>query len=374
MTIGLHPPLARIERELFGSPNERVPTSDTVDPNQAITTQAPAMPAHLLALIERKVAATQALAPGPLAVGQMRSLAGIPPAAGQGPRMRTSAILLGRWVSGRRWAGWMVAQEVDYATDRDLVLQEDDGIFAPEVALVQTWNPLEIELTGQETILGRVSADTLAAVLKLSAPHGSDDHYVAPRPGRIGAWDLDAETTVVTGTPLGDADPRSAYQHLYRQLAMELAGAGATQNAAPVTTPPRESGGWRAWLQHTFARPAWTFGALALLVVQGTWILVGQHTDIGDNARYRGVTTASQDTVCRTRLRVMFKLDTPYAELVLALRRVDATLVNGPSETGEIWIMPPADQDPREVAAMLRQQRVIERVDVVLPEGHPCKK
>ena len=374
MTPRLHPPLALIERELFGSQPDPTSAADVLDPNQAVSAPAPAMPAHLLALIERKVAATQAHPLGALAVGQIRSLVTIPPQAGQGPRMRTCAILLGRWVSGRRWAGWIVAQEVDYATDLDLVLQEDDGVFAPEAALIQTWNPLEVELTGKETILGRVSAETLAAVWKLSAPHGSDDHHVVPRPGRIGAWDLDAETTVVTGTPLGDEDPRSPYQQLYRQLASELAGASAVERAAPATAPTPDGRGWRAWLQHTFVRPAWTFGALALLVVQGTWMLASQQTDIEDGARYRGITATSQENACRTRLRLMFKLDTPYAELVLALRRVDATLVSGPSETGEIWILPPAGQDPREVAAMLRQQRVIERVDVVLPEGHPCKK
>ena len=374
MNTDLHPPLARIERELFGPETEPAPATAAVDPDRPEDAQVPALPAHLRALIERKVAAAAAHPPGPPAVGQIRSLAGVPPAPGQAPRLRTCAILLGRWVDGRRWAGWLVAQEVDYATDLDLVLQEDDGLFAPEAAVVQTWNPLEVELTGRETILGKVSGATLAAVLKLSAPHDADEHHVAPRPGRIGAWDLDADTTVVTGTPLGEDDPRAAYQQLYRRLAGDLAGAGARRVAAPPAKDAQAARGWRAWLQHTFVRPAWTFGALALVVLQGGWMLAGRQADPDDALRYRGITTTAQADACRTRLRVMFKLDTPYADVVLALRRADATLVSGPSEIGEIWVQPPADQDPREVAAMLRQQRVVERIEIVLPEGHACKK
>jgi len=366
MNTVLYPPLALIERELFGPDLPAAFDADAPDPAQPAT--APVMPAHLRALIERKVAANTAHPPGPPAVGQIRSLAGIPAHPGQAPRRRSSAILVGRWIEGRRWAGWMVAQEADYAGERDLVLQDDDGVMAPEAAMVQTWNPLEIELTGAEAILGKVPAATLAAVLKLAAPHAGQDDYVAPRPGRIGAWDLDAETTVVTGTPLGEYDPRSAYQQLYARLATELAAKPAT-NTAPAVEP-----GWRAWLRHTFVRPAWTFGALALLVGQSMWMLGGAQVDTQEDMRYRGAALAPHLGPCAARLRLVFKLDTPYEEVVLALRRADATLAGGPSETGEIWVLAPAGQDARELAAMLRQQRVVERVDVVLPEGAACRK
>lgn len=366
MTTLLHPPLALIERELFGSEADVDAEHDTVawaDDAQ------PAMPAHLLELVDRKAAAAQAFVPEPLAVGQIRCLAAVPDRLGQGRRLgRTCAVLLGRWVEGQRWAGWMVVQEADYASDRDLVLQEDDGLCAPEAAVVQAWNPVELTLHGNEAILGKLSAGGLGAVLKLSDPARQDEAFVAARPGRIGAWDIDGDTTVVTGTPLGlDDDPRIAYQQLYRRLAMECAAAVRTSAQAQAARD------WLGWLRHVFVRPAWTFGALAVAVCQSVWLLAGQ-PPLDEQALYRSVAAPAAADPCRTRIRVMFKLDTPYAEVVLALRRIDATLVSGPSETGEIWILPAMNQDPNEAAAMLRQNHLVEQTDLVLPERGKCKR
>ncbi|MGV7209824.1 hypothetical protein ACLB1G_18445 [Oxalobacteraceae bacterium A2-2] len=363
MSAALHPPLALIERELFG-PVEN-PVDATPEDGAGRDAAPAAMPPWLLALVERKVASVQAHGPQALAVGQIRCLPVLPARA----LGRTGAVLLGRCLGGRRWAGWLVAQEVDYAAERDLVLQDDDGILAPEAALVQTWNPVEVSLRGDEAVLGKLPAATLGAVLKLADRAGQAQEFVAPRPGRIGAWDLDGETTVVTGTPLaGPDDPRAAYQALYLRLAAECTA--AAQGHEPL--PPRAARSWRAWLEQVLVRPVWTFGALAVALLQAAWLLAGPFG--GQEALlYRGA-PAAQAEACRVKIRVMFKLDTPYAEVVLALRRVDATLVSGPSETGEIWILAAAGQDPHEVAATLRQNRLVEQTDVILPEGRSCKR
>jgi hypothetical protein len=369
MSILLHPPLALVERELFGQDDLGGDGADALPPGAIDQAAVPPIPEYLLELVGRKVAATRAYAPQRLAVGQIRCLSAIPAAEGQGRRLgRTCAVLLGRWIEGRRWAGWMVVQEVDYASERDLVLQEDDGVLAPEAAVVQAWNPVEIALRGDEAILGKLPAERLGAVLKLSEPAPEDAHFVAPRPGRIGAWDIDGDTTVVTGTPLAPGDdPRAAYQQLYRRLAAECAAAALPARAARPDLPRR----WSDWLRDTFVRPAWTFGALALVLCQTAWLFAGPGAS-QEEALYRGAAPVQADA-CHTRIRVMFKLDTPYSELVLALRRADATLVSGPSETGEIWILPAADQDPSEVAAMLRQNRLVEQVDVMAPVRRACK-
>ena len=368
--IMLHPPLALIERELFDHEDEDKNDGDVVGAAPWEGAASPPMPAHLLALVERKVAA--ACAPEAPAVGQIRCLAAIPGRQGPGRRLgRTCGVLLGRCIGGKRWAGWMVVQEVDYASDQDLVLQEDDGLFAPEAALVQTWNPVEIVLCGDEAILGKLSAERLGAVGKLADPVRADAGFVPARPGRIGAWDIDGATTVVTGTPLGDSgDPRLGYRQLYRRLAAECAAAAVASGATagrPETAPR-----WLAWLRQTFVTPAWTFGAMAVAVFQAAWLLGAPHA-VDEPALYRSAAPAHADT-CRTRIRVMFKLDVPYAELVSVLRRIDAVLVSGPSENGEIWILPAPEQDPFEAAAMLRQSRLVEQADVILPDSRRCRR
>jgi hypothetical protein len=127
-------------------------------------------------------------------------------------------------------------------------------------------------------------------------------------------------------------------------------------------------------MRASFVRPVWTFGALAVAVGQAAWMLAHDQVSAPeDTAVYRGI-APEEKAACRTTLRVVFKLDTPYAELVLALRRASVTLISGPSQTGEIWVLPPADQNPAETAAMLRQHHLVEYVDVIPPNSRSCAK
>jgi len=359
----LFPPLSQIERELFGVPDSFA-DEELVDPDRSPLGIAVAPSDHLLAMMERRVAADQAYPPAPLAVGQIRRLTSVSHSGRQ--LGRSCAVLLGRAVDGRRWAGWLVAQESDWAGERDLILQEEDGVLALDAAMAQAWNPVEVSLRGDEAILGKLSPQRVAAVSTLSSHVPTDAQWVAPRPGRIGAWDLDEGTTVVTGTPLGgDDDPRAAYQDLYRRLASELGFVAAPR-------PVRAS--WLDWLGAVFVRPVVTVGLAGLAVVQAGLLMFGGGANQEPDVAFRSVTVAALDDACRTRIRVMFKVDTPYAEVVVALRQVDARLVGGPSETGDIWILPPLDQDPNEVAAMLRQNHLVERSEVVPPEERACKR
>lgn len=375
MSIPLHPTLAAIERDLSGREEAAAAvTEPDVDPLVGNDLMVPPMPPRLRELVQRKVAAAHAVQPPP-AVGQIRGLVRVPDGEGGGrPLGKTCAVLLERWLGGRCWAGSLVAQEADYASDRDLVLQEDDGTIAPEAAMIQTWNPVEVELSGDEVLLGTLVPPALRAALKLGNPGFTHDDFVAPRPGRIGVWDLDADTTVVTGTPLGeDDDPRIAYQALYRNLAAEFTRATLARRLAAGARPAPEDTGWWSRLRQRFVRPAFTFALLAFVVGETGWMVANRQSDtVGDGVVYRGIQQEAQALACRTRLRIVFKLDTPYADLVLALRRANATLIGGPSQTGEIWVLPPADQRPEEAAAMLQENHLVERVDVVPGDSHRC--
>lgn len=374
MTAQIFPPLALIEHDLFANPGAgQALDGGLADPAPASEHADVAVPGHLLALIGRKLAAERLLVQEPLAAGQIRRLLHVPGADGSARvLMRACGILLGSCVGGRRWSGWIVAQESDYASERDLVLQEDDGVLAPEAAMVQVWNPVTLELRGDEPLLGKLSAAALGAVLKLVSPARADDGFVAPRPGRLGAWETDDMTVVVTGTPLGaQDDPRHGYQLLYRRLATELQQSRAAVRAAPRAGLITR---WRDWLATTLGRPAWSVAALALVAVQSTVMLSGRWQGADEEPAYRGAAPVAPGSECRPVIRVRFRLDTPYAELVLAIRRADASLAGGPSETGEVWIMPPADQDAQEVAAMLRQHHLVEQADVIPARGHACTR
>ncbi|KAF1856335.1 hypothetical protein Lal_00037375 [Lupinus albus] len=259
MNIALHPSLIDIEHDLFGPDDEIVPVGEP-DADSAIGTDGAALPipGHLLELVQRRVAATQRKLP--LAVGQIRAVVRVPGAQADGRALgKTCGILLERWLGGRYWAGSLVAQEAAYATDRDLVLQDDDGLVAPEAAMVQTWNPVEMELTGDEVLLGTLTPTALRAASILGDPsfavRDAGRDFVAPRPGRVGAWDLDDETTLTTGTPLGeDDDPRLAYQALYRKLAAELTLASLSRRAKAEAGMAFAGTGWLSWLRQVFVR------------------------------------------------------------------------------------------------------------------------
>lgn len=374
MKHDLYPPLESLKTDLFGqavAPPPEPEQAEALEPAPQLSPADLAMPAFLQELVRRRVDADVAYAAEAPAVGQVRRIDAVRGLDGTGRAVgRSFGVLLGASLGGRRWSGWIVAQEGEYASERDLILQEDDGIADPVAVMVQAWNPVEVALRGDEAIIGKLPAATLEAVARLGDPGFAPDEFVAPRPGRIGAWDLDPDTTVVTGTPLGEQDdPRHEYRALYHALARQVSAAGQAQ---PARAQHRRTG-WLHWLQDTFVRPAWTFGALAVVVLQGAWML-GLHTAQPDQIQVYRSNPAPSAQVCASRLRIMFKPDAVYAEVVVTLRRLDATLVDGPSETGEVWIAPARDQAPQELAAMLRQSRLVEQVDLIEPDPRVCPR
>lgn len=348
----LYPPLSLIEAELFGTCTVE---STAVDDGDSGVPDLP-MPPDLADLVRRRVASDVLAAHAP-AAGQIRRL----------DTGRACGVLLCASLGGKRWRGWLVAQEADYASERDLVLQDDDAILAPEAAMVQAWNPVECVIMGHEALLGTVPAGVLGAVVRLAdLQAGLGDEGVLPRPGRLGAWDLDEATVVVTGTPLDGADdPRYAYRRLYRRLAGQV-------QAVPQARDVRSSARLFAWLGATFVRPAWTFCALALVAVQGLWILDASLPQDLAAPVYRSAGLVPTQA-CAPRLRVVFRADAAYADIVGALRQVQAVLVQGPSEDGEVWVDLPSGVDARATAAGLANLRAVVQASLAVPAHPECR-
>ena len=287
MATSLYPPIDMIRDDLFGVPGEDSPGESVLESTD-FTLDTDPLPAMMQELIRRRGASGEAhSAPRPLAVGQIRAITAVTDAHGEivRPLGATCGFLLGAHLGEKRWTGWLVAQETDYASDQDLFIGEEDGPVDPVAAMIQAWNPVQIALHGNEVLFGTLSASRLAAVMLL-AERGADGRIMPPRPGKFGAWQLEDSMVVVTGTPLGGHDdPRLAYQALYRRLAEELRAASqlAPEKAAA-------SHGVGRWLVEACVRPGWPFGAMAASAVLAVTTLLLVATEFAPEVQTTSLT------------------------------------------------------------------------------------
>lgn len=115
------------------------------------------------------------------------------------------------------WQGWLMAWETDYASDGDLILDDQDDPHDPLAAMVQVWNPLQLYWPAASAVLGQLQPERLAAVRDLALEMSK----TSPEPGTGRAGTLVQRATsgghlVLTGMPLVDADdPRWRYREFY---------------------------------------------------------------------------------------------------------------------------------------------------------------
>lgn len=127
--------------------------------------------------------------------------------------------MLNQPTEGEYWSAWLVAPEADYASDRDVLLEEIDSPLDPIARMVQTWNIAVLPGSAGQAI-GQLPPERLAQVRSVASGTGTSEQ---PRPGRIHLWPI-GNGSVLCGTPLGDAtDPRHTYQQIYRELAAKIA-------------------------------------------------------------------------------------------------------------------------------------------------------
>lgn len=115
------------------------------------------------------------------------------------------------------------------------------------------------------------------------------------------------------------------------------------------------------WLQHMVRVPAPAIAVVTVLVI-GQAAIIGSLLSPGsEDATYRG---ERPDCVAAPSIRVVFIPDAKHADILLLLRKVEATIQSGPSETGELWLMVPKGSSLTEAQAMLRSSKLVE--DAVL--------
>ena len=118
------------------------------------------------------------------------------------------------------WHGWLVGAHVDYAGDRDLVLEaallEEGGDPAPIAGMVMCWDRVLLNLAGPVTVLHRINEQGMQAIRALG--RGDAEPASPPAPGRM-CIRRAGEIQVVTGSRYLSDDPRTPYLELAQELA-----------------------------------------------------------------------------------------------------------------------------------------------------------
>lgn len=343
----LWPPLDVIEACLAGeapdSPGQAeavvLPVSFDAGPAAAADLAVP--PFLKEAFARREAVATAGFSGAPEA-GQIRS---VPPRVSgeSGDVSPPLPVLLDRAIgNGPYWKGWVVAPEADYATDRDVVLEERDAPVDPVAAMVQTWNAVQVDPAGG-AILGRLSEDRLDAVREVARGVPVPDDI--PEPGLVFLRDLPGGQTVLSGTMLGELDdPRRHYQRLYRMAARSIEVGGAA-----VASPGRRV----AWLKPAFAVAA------TLLIAQSA-VLIGLQLQPPDDGV--SVWRSAGEANAGVQLRIIFKADARESEIRALLGTMGGQFVAGPDAYGEYVIR--IDKLPLDQALLqLRASPLVDSVE-----------
>lgn len=114
-----------------------------------------------------------------------------------------------------------------------------------------------------------------------------------------------------------------------------------------------------AWLQGRVRIPAPAM-VLASVVMLGQAVVIGSFlSEPSGEALYR---SERPECLAAPTLRVLFKPDARHADILLILRSVEATVQNGPSETGALWLTVAPGRSLDEAQAMLRSSALVEEV------------
>lgn len=240
-----------------------------------------------------------------------------------------------------RWQGWLAAAETDYATDRDVLLEPKDEPFDPLAGMVQTWNPVAVDIRNGSRVLAQLAEHRLAAIREVAS--GQCEPGGGARPGFVAPLKTDSGATVLAGTRITHPeDPRHRYQNLYRIAAQSLEPQQLQQTANVIPLPNR---------QHVWRNVGWSLAASVLLVQAaiianlmrsqpGTTV----EAQINQASEYRAV---PQAPVSYSYLEVYFKPDTREVEIRKLLTRLNASIADGPGEFGQyrIKVMAGSAQD-----------------------------
>ncbi len=136
-------------------------------------------------------------------------------------------------------------------------------------------------------------------------------------------------------------------------------------------TYPRRSflGRLADWFAHPHHVPAPAIVFVALLVIAQGVALIGLMPNNGEQPDlYRGMAIKCDDG---PRIRAVFRPEAAHAEVLILLRKVEARVTDGPSETGELWVRIPKGRSIDEALALLKSSAMVDEAIIVEAKGCP---
>lgn len=119
------------------------------------------------------------------------------------------------------------------------------------------------------------------------------------------------------------------------------------------------------WLQERVRIPVPAIAFASILIVGQAVVIGSLLTEQPEEVTYR---SERPECMATPRIRVVFNPEAKHLEILLLLRKVEATVQNGPTETGALWLSVPKGHPLEEAQAMLRSSALVEEV-VVMKES-----
>ncbi len=241
------------------------------------------------------------------------------------PNLAPLCVLLDHPQDDHLWLGWLAAPETDYATNKDVLLEPKDEPFDPLSGMVQSWNPIKVDIRKGSRVLAQLASPRLDAIREVVA--GKCEEGGGARPGFVAPLKTHSGATVLAGTSITHPeDPRRKYQGLYRAAAQTLEQQHTT--AKIIQLPDR---------QRFMHKVGWSIAATVMLAQAGIIanLLRGQPEDISKVMRESEYRSIPQPPANDAFLEVNFKPDTREVDIRKLLTRLNASIVDGPGEFGQ---------------------------------------
>lgn len=266
--------------------------------------------------------------------------------------------------------GWPVVPDVDYASDTDWVLQEEEmqQPLHPATALVQLWNPMLLPVGCLDASVNQLRPEAWQALQSVAGPLLSPHRGLISEPLAVVSVARLADHEFVTGAPLAPGArfeaERRAHRALWERwveemLRSHLPGAGRGSTASdpprpialtpPEITPVRPSpSGWRALALASVV-------ALAMVIAQPLL-----QVDPEGTSDSRSVPANSAKTII---IEVHLAPEARLSDLSAWLAAWGGQLAGGPSESGAITIAVPAARQAQ-VLSTLGASPLVEKFDL----------
>ena len=130
---------------------------------------------------------------------------------------------------------------------------------------------------------------------------------------------------------------------------------------------------WRQiveWFANAHRVPASAIVAAAvLLVLQGTVLFQTLPRQMAETDLYRDAKVPCEDGPS---IRIVFRPEAPQAEVVILLRKVEAVVSDGPTETGQWWVRIPKGRPVAEALGQLQASTLVDEAILFESHGKGC--